>query len=340
MVTQKGLVFSEMSGVQKSAAFLLAMGEAYATKVFREMTESEIKNIAAAMANIEKIPPDVFSALSEEFIEKYTGETSLVIGGETFVKNVIDNVLDEDKKREVLNDLEDRKRDVPFIWSRDINVNTLASYIKEEHPQTIAMILAHLPSEISAEVLMTIPEEKKGDISLRIAQIGQVPEEIVRDVDEALKAELINLGGAGGKIGGLQVLVDILNSVDKGTEDTVMELIEEEQAEMASDIRNMMFVFEDLVRIDDKAMREILKKVEGQQLTYALKTASEEMKDKIFSNLSQRASEMLSEDLEVMGPVRLAEVEEAQQGIVRAAKELEAEGTIVLGGKGKEDVLV
>ncbi len=340
MVTKNELIYSKLTGVQKSAVFLLAMGEEYATKVFREMSEAQIKNIAAAMANIEKIPPEVFSALSEEFISKFNGETSLVIGGESFVKKVIGNVLDDAKKQEILEDLEDRKRDVPFVWSRDINVATLASYVKEEHPQTIAMILAHLPSEIASEVLMTIPEDRKGDISLRIAQIGQVPEEIVRDVDEALKAELINLGGAGGKIGGLQVLVDILNGVDKGTEDAVMEMIEEEQAEMASDLRDMMFVFEDLVRIDDRAMREILKKVEGQQLTYALKTASEEMKDKIFTNLSQRASEMLNEDLEVMGPVRLAEVEEAQQGIVRAAKELEADGTIVLGGKGKEDVLV
>ncbi len=165
-------------------------------------------------------------------------------------------------------------------------------------------------------------------------------EDVVRDVDRALKKELSGAVGPGGKAGGLQVLVDIINGVDKSTEDLIMEHVEEDDAEMANDIRNMMFVFEDLVSVDDRAMREILKKVEGQQLTYALKTATDEMKEKIFSNLSQRAGEMLKDDLDTMGPVRLAEVEEAQQAIVRAAKELEADGTIALGGKGKEDVLV
>jgi flagellar motor switch protein FliG len=202
------------------------------------------------------------------------------------------------------------------------------------------MILAHLPPEISSEVMVSLPDERKGDIAMRIAQLGQVPEDIVRAVDDALRTELRNMGSSSGKVGGLQVLVDILNGVDKSTEDSVMDFIEEEQVEMASDIREMMFVFEDLIAVDDRSMREILKKVEGAQLTLALKTASEDMKSKILGNLSARASEMLLEDLEVMGPVKLSEVEEAQSEIVRAAKELEAEGTITLAGKGKDDVFV
>jgi flagellar motor switch protein FliG len=218
-------------------------------------------------------------------------------------------------------------------------VGTLAGYVEGEHPQTIAMILAHMPSEISSEILMSLPDDQKGDIALRIAKLGQISEDVVRDVDMALKLELSGAVGPGGKAGGLDVLVNIINGVDKSTEDAVMEFVEEDDAEMANDIRNLMFVFEDLTGIDDTAMREILKKVEGQQLTYALKTATEEMKDKIFSNLSQRAGEMLKDDLEAMGPVRLAEVEDAQQAVVRAAKELEADGTITLG-KGKDDVLV
>jgi len=186
---------------------------------------------------------------------------------------------------------------------------------------------------------MSLPDEQKGDIAMRIARLGQISEDVVRDVDKALKYELSGAVGPGGKAGGLEVLVDIINGVDKSTEDSVMEYVEEDDAEMANEIRNLMFVFEDLTSIDDAAMREILKKVEGQQLTFALKTATEEMKDKIFSNLSQRAGEMLKDDLDAMGPVRLAEVEEAQQAVVRAAKELEADGTITLG-KGKDDVLV
>jgi len=247
--------------------------------------------------------------------------------------------LKEPNAKAILDDLEKKKQDKPFVWSRNVNIGTLAGYVEGEHPQTIAMILAHMPSEISSEILMSLPDEQKGDIALRIARLGQISEEVVRDVDKALKLELSGAVGPGGKAGGLQVLVDIINGVDKSTEDTVMEFVEEDDAEMASDIRKLMFVFEDLTNIDDTAMREILKKVEGQQLTYALKTATEEMKEKIFSNLSQRAGEMLKDDLEAMGPVRLTEVEEAQQAVVRAAKELEAEGTITLG-KGKDDVLV
>jgi len=196
-----------------------------------------------------------------------------------------------------------------------------------------------MPAEISSELLIAMPPELKGDIAMRIAKLGQISEEVVRDVDKALKLELSGAVGPGGKAGGLQVLVDIINGVDKSTEDAVMAFVEEDNPEMANDIRNLMFVFEDLTGIDDTAMREILKKVEGQQLTYALKTATDEMKTKIFSNLSSRAGEMLRDDLDSMGPVRLTEVEEAQQAIVRAAKELEADGTINLG-KGKDDVLV
>lgn len=330
----------KLTGPQKAAVFLLNMGEEYASAVFSQMSDDEIKKIANVMTRIDQISPEVLAAVRDEFLEKFEGESGLLVQGESFLKKVVDKSLDKEKAQSIIREVESQKQDLPFGWSRSVHISTLAQYIAGEHPQTVAMILAHLPSEISAEVMITIPDDKKGDIALRIAQLGQVPEEIIREVDEALRAELSNLGGSGAKAGGLKVLVDILNEVDKATEDAIMELIEEEYSEMASDIRNMMFVFEDLAGIDDRAMREILKKVEGRQLTYALKTASEEMKQKIFGNLSSRASEMLNEDLESMGPVRLSEVEEAQQAIVRAAKELEAEGTIVLGGKGKEDVLV
>ena len=328
-----------MIGCQKAAIFLMAMGEEYATKVFGKMNEHEISEIAFEMSKIDNITPEMLKAVSIDFVENFEGESRMIIEGDSFIKNIVTKTLKEEDAKVILDDLEKKKQDKPFIWSRNVNVGTLAGYVEGEHPQTIAMILAHMPSEISSEILMSLPEEQKGDISLRIAKLGQISEDVVRDVDEALKLELSGAVGPGGKAGGLQVLVDIINGVDKSTEDAVMEFVEEDDAEMANDIRNLMFVFEDLTNIDDTAMREILKKVEGQQLTFALKTATEEMKEKIFSNLSQRAGEMLKDDLEAMGPVRLAEVEEAQQAVVRAAKELEADGTITLG-KGKDDVLV
>jgi len=336
--TEKSKV-KEMSGPKKAAVFLLYMGEEYATHAFEKMNEQEIGEVAFEMSMIESITPEMLKEVSLDFVGQFEGEARMIIESGSFINNIVKNTLKGNDAAAVLDDLEKKKQDKPFIWSRNINVGTLAGYVEGEHPQTIAMILAHMPSEISSEILMSLPEDLKGDISMRIARLGQISDDVVRDVDKALKLELSGAVGPGGKAGGLQVLVDIINGVDKSTEDAVMEFVEEDNPEMANDIRNLMFVFEDLTTIDDTAMREILKKVEGQQLTYALKTATDEMKEKIFSNLSQRAGDMLKDDLDAMGPIRLAEVEESQQAVVRAAKELEADGTITLG-KGKDDVLV
>ncbi|MCP3875434.1 MAG: flagellar motor switch protein FliG [Desulfobacteraceae bacterium] len=329
----------KLSGPQKTAIFLMYMGEEYATQIFEKMTEREISEVAFEMSSIDQITPEILKMVAKEFVNTFEGEFKMIFESDSFIQNIVKGTLKEKEAKTILEDLEKKKQDKPFIWSRNVNVGTLAGYVEGEHPQTIAMILAHMPPEISSEIIISLPEELKGDIAMRIAKLGQISEDVVRDVDRALKLELSGAVGPGGKAGGLQVLVDIINGVDKATEDVVMEYVEEDNPEMANDIRNLMFVFEDLTSIDDMAMREILKKVEGQQLTYALKTATDEMKDKVFSNLSQRAGEMLKDDLEAMGPIRLAEVEECQQAVVRAAKELEADGTITLG-KGKDDVLV
>jgi flagellar motor switch protein FliG len=326
-------------GGQKAAVFLLAMGEAFTSKAFEKMTDDEISQVVFEMSKIKHISPELLKAVSIDFVERFEGDTKMIVEGDSFIRSVVTKSLKEKQAKAILDDLEKKKQDKPFIWSRNVNVGTLAGYVEGEHPQTVAMILAHMPAEISSEILMSLPDEKKGDIAMRIARLGQISEDVVRDVDRALKTEMSGAVGPGGKAGGIEVLVDIINGVDKSTEDAIMEYVEEDDAEMANEIRNLMFVFEDLAQFDDTAMREVLKKVEGQQLTYALKTASEEMKEKIFSNLSQRAGEMLKDDLEALGPVRLTEVEEAQQAVVRAAKELEADGTITLG-KGKDDVLV
>ena len=329
-----------LSGAQKAAIFLLKMGEEYASDILQKMTDEEIKKTATAMAKIDEIPPEMLNAVMSEFIENYEDKDRLVVQGESFIKNVIDKSLNKQKAQAIHAELNKRKHDKPFAWCQNVDVNTLATQISGEHPQTIAMILAYLSPEIASEILVMLSDDLKGDIAMRIAQLGQVPDEIVGAVDRALREKIGKIGESGAEAGGVETLVGILNSVDRSTEEIIMESIEDEHSTMATEIREMMFVFEDLSSIDDRGMREILKRVESNQLVLAMKTASEEMKEKIFGNLSSRAAEMLREDLEVMGPVRLTEVEEAQQAIIRAAKELEAEGTIVLGGKGKEDILV
>ena len=339
-MADKRLDVKNMTGSEKAAVFLLAMGEEFSSEVFKRLSEDEIKRVATSMADIDQLPQDAVTGVLKDFVDHFEDDVRLTLQGEAFLKSVIGKSMDKANANSIFKEIEDRKLGLPFVWSRDVDVPTLKAHIQGEHPQTIAMIMAYLPPEIASGIMTGLPDEKKGDIALRIAQLGKVPDEIIREVDKTLRAKISDFGHTGPEAGGLETLVDILNNVDRATEEIIMESIEEDYAEMANEIRGMMFVFEDLVRVDDRGMREILKKVESQQLVLSMKTASEEMKQKILDNLSSRAAEMLLEDLEVMGPVRLADVEEAQQNIVRAAKELEAEGTIVLGGKGKEDVLV
>lgn len=331
---------SKFSGPQKAAMFLLALGEAEASEVFKKMSDEEIKKVANIMASLDKVPPETLDAIAEEFVSRFETGARGAVRGDAFFRSLLGSSLDESKAAQLLKDIEEERKETPFEWSRDVDPLTIREHIMGEHPQTIAMILAHLPEDTAAEIMSGLPDDKKGDIAIRIARLGQVPREIIREVDETLQNLMRQKGTGGEDAGGVQALVDIINNLDRASEDIIMETIEEEHAEMANEIRDMMFVFEDLNKVDDRGMREILKKVENQQLVLAMKTASEEMKQKIMGNLSSRAAEMLMEDLEVMGPVRLAEVEEAQQAIIRAAKELEADGTITIGGKGKEDILV
>ncbi len=330
----------KMTGPEKAAVFLLSLGEAEASQIFKKLSDSEIKQVATAMSAIKKVPPNVADKVAEEFVGRLGKKDNLNVGGQTFLKSVMGNAFEQKQATKILRSLKMEKGGMPFEWSHDVDAALLKDQIMAEHPQTIAMILAHLPSEKASEILSMLSDDKKGDIAIRIVKLGQVPSEIIREVDETLRKELSKIEASTAEVGGIDAVVDILNNLDRSSEDLIMETIEEEHSEMASEIREKMFVFEDLNKIDDRGMREILKKVENQQLALAMKTASEEMKQKILGNLSSRAAEMLVEDLEVMGPVRLTEVEEAQQVIIRAAKELEADGTIVLGGKGKEDLLV
>ncbi|CAN2041986.1 flagellar motor switch protein FliG [Candidatus Magnetomoraceae bacterium gMMP-15] len=331
---------TRLTGPMKTAIFLMIMGEEYTTEFFKKLSNIEIKKLAGLMSEINYVPPEALNQVMEEFLDSVQSDDQLMIEGESFLKNVIDNSLEADKAQALYDELEEDKKNVPFVYFDRMDMKMMVDFIKGEHPQTIALILSHLKSSKAAAVLMGLPKNIQGSIAMRIAKMKQVPLEVVKEVDEAIEKEIIGFGSAMGReIGGMEAVVNILNEVDGTTEDSVLSWLEEEKAEMAEEIRQMMFVFEDLVNIDERGMRELLKAVDTQDLKVALKTASEEMKQKIFSNLSTRAGEMLKEDMEVMGPVRLAEVEEAQLKIVRSAKQMEAEGKIVLG-KGKEDVLV
>jgi len=329
----------KLSGPQKAAILFLTMGEEYSTALFKELDEASIKKIGRYMSEITYIPSDVLSTVMDEFLINFKGDSDVVISGEDFLKQVVNKSLDKEKAREVFKVIGEKGSSVPFSDLAYIPVENLISIIQGEHPQTIALILSYLPYEKAAEVLKSLPEELKIDIALRIVQIGQVDVEIVNELDKVIKNELSKIGGATRKCDGIETLANILNQVDGVTEESVLSHIENEDGDLADMVRQKMFIFEDLLQIENRHFRDILQNVDNQLLIKALKTTSDEMKNKVFSNLSERASEMLKEDMEVMGPVKLSEVEEAQQEIIKIAKRLESEGRIVLS-KGGDDVFV
>ena len=331
---------NKLTGPQKAAIFLLAMGEEFTTSFFKELDEESIQKIGKYMSDITYLSSDIVKKVTNEFLTNVNNDVDLAVSGKDFLQQVVNKTLDEETAKEVFKVIGDKNTSTPFRDLVYVPIDKLFSMIKGEHPQTIALILSHLPPEKSAEILNLFPEGTKTDIALRIVTIGQVQDEIIMEVDEAIKSDISKIGIATRKFDGLETLANILNEVGGEAEEGILSHIEKEDNDLADSIRQKMFVFEDLLQIDDRNFREILQNVDNQGLAKALKTASEELKEKIFKNLSERAADMLKEDMEVMGPVRLKEVEEAQQNILRTTKKLQAEGKIAPAGKGSEDIFV
>jgi len=330
----------KMTGPQKAAVFLIYLGVEYAENFFKKVDEETYKKIAKCMAEISTPSSDLLNRVTGEFIDNYDNGIDMLVSGRSFLREVIGKTMDDDTARDLIDELDDSAPEVPFADLAFLPAQNLLNIFKSEHPQTVALIISHLPEEKGAEVLCLFPEELKTDIALRIIQIGEVQDEIIRDIDRTVRSEVSGMGTVSTKLDGVEALAGILNEVDRSTEEAVLSHLEIEDSDKAEMIRQKMFIFEDLLGVDDKSFREILQNVGNDAVARAIKTASEEMKEKIFGNLSERAAEMLREDLEVMGPVKLKEVEDAQQSIIKIAKNLEAEGKVVLAGKGKEDVYV
>jgi len=323
-------------GPQKAAILLLAMGEEFSSRIIKKLDEDDIKKLGEYMSQITFIPSDVLNRVVNEFIDKITNDINVAVSGKEFIKQIVSKTLDDETANEILKLLGDKKNYIPFEDLNHIPADQVYKLIKNEHPQTIALILSYINQDKAAQILRLFPDELKYDIILRIVKMDQVQDDIIRELDETLKQDLTNVKVSRKNFDGIEAVANILNGVDRETEEKLLSKMDEEHSDLAEKIRQKMFVFEDLLYTDDRSFRTILQNVDNQTVAKALKTASEEMHQKVFSNLSERAAEMLKEDMEVMGPVRISEVEQAQQTIVKIAKKLEDEGKIVLGGKGKE----
>lgn len=330
-----------LSGVQKAAVLLLALGEGFAQEVFKKLSRKQVAAVSKAMADMETVPPETVETVLREFTDTMTGNKGMLVGGPDEVRKMLAKGVDSETAKYVMDSLDLDSGPVPFKELETVSPKMLAQILRNEHPQTLALVLGHLPSDKAAELLQSLPQGVRPEVLKRLAKLDTVPDEMLHEVDRVIQSQLIAMGGREGrKVGGTQAVAEILNSVDRSTEEEVLSEIEEESAQLAEDIRQLMFVFEDINKLDDRAIRELLKEISNDELTLAMKGASEEMRNKFFSNLSERAATMIKEDLEIMGPVKLSDVEAAQGNIVKAVRRLEAEGRIVVAGKGGGDVLV
>lgn len=329
-----------MTGPQKTAVLCLALGEKFTGEVFKRLDRREIARISKAMMEMETVPKEQVEEVVREFNDTMQVGKDMVTGGPEQVRKMLSKTLDSDTAKYIMETLELDTGPTPFQELVNVSPRILAQILRNEHPQTLALILGHLHPDQAAELLQNLPSGVRAEVLMRLSRLEAVAEDMLLEVDKVLQNQLIAMGGKEGKkVGGITSVAEILNAVDRATEEEVLSEIEEESAQMAEDIRNLMFVFEDIKALDDRAIRELLKEVSNEELTQALKGASEELRDKFFKNLSERAATMIQEDLEIMGPIRLAEVEAAQQNVVKTVRRLEAEGKIAIG-RGGGDVFI
>ncbi len=340
--TIKDIDLSDPKGPYKAAIFLLAMGEAFTAEVFKYLTEEEVKKVSTLMAQIKFIPGEAVEKVLKEVRQKMAiVQSEVAVPVEEFLKKVLFSSMPEEQAQKIYEDIMKQLHPSTFQKLSSLEPKVIVNFLRNEHPQTIAVILANLEPELAADILEELPERLQSDVMIRIANLEKINPEIVAEIDRVLEEELFSVEMSDAKkVGGAERVAAILNSVDRALEDSLMEKIEESSEELAEEIRKLMFKFEDLLSVDDSAIVAILKEISTEELKLALKAASDELKEKFFSNMSERAAQLLKEDLEVMGPVRLKDVENAQQSIIKVAKRLESEGKIVLGGKGGEEVLV
>ena len=339
------MMAERITGPQKAAIFLFAIGEELASEIVKKLDEEEIKKLGGSMAKLSSITPKILNSIFLEFNELVSSADQPIAigpaGRSQFIKNVLTKAVEEGKAKTLLEEMQEDARRNLFQQIRRLNPKTLASFIKNEHPQTISIILAHLDPAQTAAILEDLPAPLQMEVIYRIAELENVPPGILEEIDQALQEGISMLENVGGrKIGGVRSVAEILNQMDSSMERAILKGIEEQKQSLADEIRKVMFVFEDLLQVDDPGIKAILKEVTHEVLKFALKTASEELKEKFFKNMSEKAAQMLKEDLDIIGPVRLKDVEAAQQTIIKIAKNLESEGKIVLGGKGKEEVFV
>ena len=331
----------EYTGRQKAAVFLVTIGSDIAAEIFKYLREDEIETLTFEIARLETIEPDQKDAILLEFQELMMASQFISQGGIDFARELLEKSLGSQKAIDIINRLTSSLQVRPFDFIRRTDPAHLLNFIQQEHPQTIALILAYLEPNKASVILQNLPHEVQSDVARRIATMDRTSPEVLREVERVLEKKLSTLSSEDySAAGGVESIVEILNLVDRASEKQIIEQLEDEDPELAEEIKKRMFVFEDIVMLDDRSIQKVMREVDSQELAKALKSVDTEVQDKIFRNMSKRAAGMLKEDMEYMGPVRLKDVEEAQQKIVSIIRHLEDTGEIVIARVGEDELVV
>lgn len=330
----------QLTGKQKAAVLLITLGSQKSAEIFKHLNEDEIEELTLEIANMRTVTPEEKQEVIEDFYQLCLAQEYISEGGINYAKEVLEKALGEDKANNIINRLTSTLQVRPFEFVRKADPSQLLNYIQNEHPQTIALILSYLPMQQAAQILANLPQEKQAEVARRIAIMDRTSPEVVKEIENVLESKFSNVVSQDfTAAGGIQSVVDILNSVDRGTEKHIMEELDIKDAELSEEIRKRMFVFEDIATLDSRSIQRITREIDNSQWAIALKGASEEVKEVIFSNMSKRLVEMIKEDIEFMGPVRVKDIEEAQQNIVNVIRKLEEEGEIITP-RGGDEIIV
>ena len=331
----------QLTGRQKAAIFLVTLGSDVSSEIFKHLREDEIEQLTFEIARLDSVEPEDRDKVLMEFQELMMAQDFISSGGIDYARDLLEKSLGTQKAIDIINRLTSSLQVRPFDFIRRTDPAHLLNFIQSEHPQTIALILAYLDPNKASIILSSLPHEIQSDVARRIAVMDRTSPEVLREVERVLEKKLSTLASEDyTSAGGVETIVDVLNLVDRSTEKTIIEALEEEDPELAEEIKKRMFVFEDIVLLDDRAIQKVLREVDTTELAKALKAVDSEVQDKIFRNMSKRAAALLKEDMDFMGPVRLKDVEESQQKIVSIIRKLEEQGEIVVARAGEDELVV
>ncbi len=331
----------ELEGLTKAAVLLLAVGPDTAATVLKQLSPEAVQEVTRELAGLGRVPPELVRGVVNEFYHLSIASQFASEGNLEYAKAILSQSLEGKQADRVLQQIQTQVQKTPFSFLQRAESENLLTFIQDEHPQTIALIVCHLPHHKAAEILGGLPMQKQVEVIRRMANMEQTNPEVIREVERGLESRLANmLVQSMEKAGGVPTVAEILNLADRATEKAILEGLEAEDPDLVEQIRRLMFVFEDIMLVDDKGIQSVLKEVDNDELALALKTASQELQAKVFTNMSERAAAMIKENMEYMGPVRVSDVESAQQRIVDIVRRLEESGDIIIQGRGGDSDLI